>query len=154
MARNCSSCAHANPDGVERCVECGTLLDAPDSPSSLEAELKPLVQAGRLIEAIKLHRERTGAGLKESKDAIDALAAGGRLPPPPAPLPGQGDPEQELLALLREGRRIEAVKRYRERTGAGLKESMDAVARLGAREGIKVPAKGCLALVAGLFLFR
>jgi ribosomal protein L7/L12 len=31
--------------------------------------------AGRKIEAIKLHREATGCGLKDSKDCIDALEA-------------------------------------------------------------------------------
>ena len=31
--------------------------------------------AGRKIEAIKIHREATGFGLKESKDFIDALEA-------------------------------------------------------------------------------
>lgn len=33
------------------------------------------IRAGNLINAIKLYRERTGLGLKESKDAVDAMAA-------------------------------------------------------------------------------
>lgn len=33
------------------------------------------IYAGRKIEAIKLHREATGQGLKESKDFIEALTA-------------------------------------------------------------------------------
>ncbi|MEU8516462.1 hypothetical protein AB0C76_33495 [Kitasatospora sp. NPDC048722] len=33
------------------------------------------VQRGKLINAIKVYRERTGAGLAESKKAIDVLAA-------------------------------------------------------------------------------
>ena len=32
-----------------------------------------LVRAGKKIEAVKAHHEETGLGLKESKDAIDAL---------------------------------------------------------------------------------
>ena len=32
-----------------------------------------LVRAGKQIEAVKVHREETGLGLKESKDAIDEL---------------------------------------------------------------------------------
>lgn len=33
------------------------------------------IRAGRLIEAIKLHREATGMGLKESKEAVEARRA-------------------------------------------------------------------------------
>ncbi len=35
--------------------------------------LRDLIFRGRKIEAIKLHRELTGLGLKESKDAVDEL---------------------------------------------------------------------------------
>jgi hypothetical protein len=38
--------------------------------------------AGRKIEAIKIHREVTGAGLRESKDFIDALEAQLRIESP------------------------------------------------------------------------
>ena len=34
-------------------------------------ECRRLVAEGKVIEAIKVYRERTGAGLKEAKDAID-----------------------------------------------------------------------------------
>lgn len=36
-------------------------------------EVERLVRANQLIQAIKLYRENTGMGLKESKDAVDAL---------------------------------------------------------------------------------
>ena len=36
-------------------------------------EVETLIREGKLIEAIKLHRQRTCAGLKEAKDAVDAL---------------------------------------------------------------------------------
>lgn len=45
----------------------------------------------------------------------------GSAPPPPAADPAQG--RAELVALLREGRKIMAVKRYRELTGVGLAEA-------------------------------
>jgi ribosomal protein L7/L12 len=32
------------------------------------------LQAGQKINAIKIHRQMTGAGLKESKDFVEALA--------------------------------------------------------------------------------
>ena len=34
-------------------------------------ECRRLVAEGKVIEAIKVYREHTGAGLKEAKDAID-----------------------------------------------------------------------------------
>ncbi|MGV4986231.1 ribosomal protein L7/L12 [Streptomyces sp. NPDC001709] len=37
----------------------------------------------------------------------------------------------EVAALVREGKKIHAIKLYRESTGAGLKEAKDAVDRLG-----------------------
>jgi ribosomal protein L7/L12 len=45
--------------------------------------LSPEVQAmarapGRKIQAIKLHREQTGVGLKEAKDAVEAFIDSGR----------------------------------------------------------------------------
>ncbi len=43
-------------------------------PSPLTSpEIVALVQAGKPIQAIKVYRQMTGAGLKESKDVIDSL---------------------------------------------------------------------------------
>ncbi len=36
-------------------------------------DIKQSIFAGRKIEAIKLYREETGLGLKESKDAVEQL---------------------------------------------------------------------------------
>ena len=86
-------------------------------------------------------RERTGAGLKEAKDAVDAFQRGQA----PAPT-GPGEAlERELVGLLQRGQKIEAIKRYRERTGAGLKKSEDAVDALAARQDLHSrQGTGCL----------
>ncbi len=42
-------------------------------PASASPEIVALVRAGKPIQAIKVYRQMTGAGLKESKDAIDCL---------------------------------------------------------------------------------
>ena len=42
-------------------------------PEDKLAAIKQLLFQGRKIEAIKLHREITGAGLAESKSAVDEL---------------------------------------------------------------------------------
>ncbi|MGW3966643.1 ribosomal protein L7/L12 [Amycolatopsis sp. NPDC005003] len=38
-------------------------------------EVRRLLGVGKKIEAIKVYRERTGAGLKEAKDAVEQLEA-------------------------------------------------------------------------------
>ncbi len=43
-------------------------------PTGQQLELiKQAIFSGRKIEAIKLHREATGAGLKDSKEAVEQL---------------------------------------------------------------------------------
>ena len=50
--------------------------EQPDEPiggltPKVEAEIRAQMRAGRKINAIKLYREATGLGLKESKDAVE-----------------------------------------------------------------------------------
>ncbi|MDO3665446.1 MULTISPECIES: 50S ribosomal protein L7/L12 [Acinetobacter] len=40
-------------------------------PPTIPAEALAMLRAGQLIDAIKITREKTGLGLKESKDLID-----------------------------------------------------------------------------------
>ena len=57
--------AHLGLDpGVDRFAEV--------SAGGLDADIQQLVTDGRKINAIKLYRERTGVGLAEAKDAIEA----------------------------------------------------------------------------------
>jgi len=42
-------------------------------PPDLAAEARALLAAGQKIAAIKLVRDRTGLGLKQAKDAVEAL---------------------------------------------------------------------------------
>jgi large subunit ribosomal protein L7/L12 len=44
----------------------------------LPPEIYELIARGKLIEAIKVYRQVTGAGLKEAKDAVDAIAGRSR----------------------------------------------------------------------------
>jgi len=110
-------------------------------------EIASLVKAGRKIDAVKLYREITGAGLKEAKDAVEMIAAGrmidvsnftfnlGQPSPTASNLAGT---IQEIQQLIRAGNKIEAIKRYREVTGLGLKESKDVIDRLAEGKGIQV----------------
>jgi len=44
-------------------------------PNSLEGQVLALLQGQKKIWAIKVYREQTGVGLKQAKDAVEALAA-------------------------------------------------------------------------------
>jgi ribosomal protein L7/L12 len=90
----CRFCDHENPAGVDRCQKCGAWIEqAVPSEStkqepgdgeeensrlatgSFEGQILGLMKGQKKIEAIKLYRSQTGSGLKEAKDAVEALAA-------------------------------------------------------------------------------
>jgi len=66
----------------------GTLPADDGLPPAQRAELEQLLLAGKKIQAIKRHRELTGSGLKEAKDAVESLEAVLRSA---YPLPFPGD---------------------------------------------------------------
>ncbi|HEY7118255.1 MAG TPA: hypothetical protein VH475_16830 [Tepidisphaeraceae bacterium] len=97
------------------------------------------VRAGRLIQAIKLYRQYTGAGLAQAKRAVEQLAAGQRLDPDaqtPSLAPDLSDEQtQAIIEALAANQKIQAVKLYRQYTGAGLAEAKSAVEQLALDNG-------------------
>lgn len=49
------------------------------APASMDADVLALAQAGEKIQAIKVYRDKHGVGLREAKDAVEAMV------PPPKP---------------------------------------------------------------------
>ena len=112
---------------------------------NLVAEIQALLAAGRKIEAIKRYREATGAGLAAAKETVEAIE---RNEPLPERKSLDSAFENEIVGLLEGGKKIEAIKLYRERTGVGLKEAKDAVEAVATQRGILAPSKsGCLGVV-------
>lgn len=112
-----------------RNVEVVSLKPPPPAAAPLPADASPeqLLRAGKKIEAIKRYREQTGVGLKEAKDAVEAMESGA-----PVALPSKSQllrqvTDSEIEAQIRSGHLIDAIKLYREKTGVGLKEAKDAV---------------------------
>ena len=105
----------------------------PQPGPDLDAQIKLLLAMGNKLEAIKLLRIATGAGLKEAKDAVEALDRGLEAPafdlPVAPPQPGP-DLDAQIKLLLAQGAKLEAIKLFRAATGAGLKEAKDAVERI------------------------
>jgi ribosomal protein L7/L12 len=137
------------------------MSQSPELDENWRQHLAELLRHGHKIEAIKVYREATGAGLAEAKTFVEELERTLRAESLPQ---GKGeviaDLEEDLLEHLREGRKIEAIRRYRQATNAGLKEAKDAVEALAAKRGVVVPrGSGCLGvlalvLVLGAALFR
>jgi ribosomal protein L7/L12 len=94
-----------------------------------EQQLKEMAAKGNKIAAIALYREITGVGLKEAKDAVEAITVGAPANVPTSSQDSAPDPflENRIKRLLAERKKIEAVKAYREAYHCGLKEAKDAV---------------------------
>ncbi|HEV3023299.1 MAG TPA: zinc-ribbon domain-containing protein [Pirellulales bacterium] len=154
----CSACGKKNLPGFAFCQKCGMPLEgdgadpesAHDSPfaptpgaggdaGDLDEQISQLLQQGQKNEAIRLYRERTGAGLAEAKQAVEQMQVDVVF--------AESSLEQQLLNLLREGRKIAAIKAYRERTRCGLKEAKDTIEAVAARHGIEARGAGCASMV-------
>jgi ribosomal protein L7/L12 len=106
--------------------------------------------SGDQLLAIRHYRQATGVGLAEAKSAIEAMASGHRLPgwQQDAGSAGESGGAREVrdlspqgraqvVAALQQGRKIDAIKHYRDDTGAGLEDAKNAVEALARRQ---VPA--------------
>ncbi|MBN1452635.1 MAG: ribosomal protein L7/L12 [Anaerolineales bacterium] len=95
-----------------------------------EGQIRELIAQGQKITAVKLYRELTGVGLKEAKDAVEAIERG---EPVRNVAPLQFDTqnsallEDQIKQLLLKRQKIQAVKIYREAHNCGLKDAKDAV---------------------------
>jgi ribosomal protein L7/L12 len=151
---NCPACgAPLDFDGnsaVVRCKFCGNVSLMPGvlqgriatSAGFLE-EVRRLASSGNLIEAVRKYRSAYGVGLKEAKEAVEALQAG-RLVSPSAP--GARSPEeltkviQAAQDLLAQGKKIEAIKLYRENFDVSLTRATYAIEQIQAGQTLQPEA--------------
>ena len=114
------------------------------SQTAIPLEVTALALQGKKIQAIKRYRElNQRVGLKEAKDIIDQIvinnsylsSASRQKSWDPHPGTGRGAPAvlpPEITALVLQGKKIQAIKRYRElNQGVGLKEAKDIIDQLG-----------------------
>jgi ribosomal protein L7/L12 len=128
----CQSKLYFTAEGVKVSSALSDRVESKAAPSGIDlAHVQQLVLAGKKIEAIKLVREQTGLGLKEAKDAVEAIERGET---PELTLRAtaithgvSGIDLDQINELLLQNKKIEAIKLYREQTGLGLKEAKDAV---------------------------
>ena len=117
----------------------------PPSEPDLELRIRDLLAKRQKMTAVKLYREETGTSLLDAKNAVEAIEGGASMPV--REILVDGEREGELLRLLGAGKKIQAVKLYRELNGGGLKEAKEAVEALGERHGIVGRGGGCLGML-------
>jgi len=110
----------------------------------IKNKLTVLIQQDRQIEAIKLIRDTYNLGLKESKDYVDSFDPNQRVfsTPEDTISSAAGNLEEsrlikdekfainELIALVQQGKKLEAIKIYKDATGRSLQQSKDYVDQL------------------------
>jgi ribosomal protein L7/L12 len=139
----CSSCRKAIVLGSRVCPYCGANVhNQPGDGGDFETGVRELLARGAKMEAIKLYRERTGSTLVVAKRAVEAMEAE-QAAQNLASVTGEGW-QAEIVELLRAGKKLDAIKRYKERTGASLMDSKEAVESIAARQGIASSKSGCL----------
>lgn len=139
-------------------------MPQPD-PLNNSDEVKRKVLAGDKIGAIKLYRELTGVGLAEAKSAVEQMLTQLRgfesaeiaLPKSSSDtaLPTSNAAINEAIFA---GKKIVAIKLYREQTKAGLAEAKRAVEEIEKQLRSSAPglfskpvSKGCFAAICFLF---
>jgi ribosomal protein L7/L12 len=125
-------------------------MDSIQPGNDWKQQVRTLLDGGQKIMAIKLYWEHTGAGLKEAKDAVEAIERG---EPFQDPKESDDSLQQTLVSLFQQGGKVDAIKVFREVTGSGLKESKDAIESLAARHGHSGSQRtGCLGLIVLLLM--
>lgn len=86
-----------------------------------------LIKSGKKLEAVKIYCTENKCGLKEAKEYIDNLEENNKA------VITVNMNDNELIQLLKIGKKIQAIKLYRDGSNCSLKEAKDYVERL---EGI------------------
>jgi ribosomal protein L7/L12 len=127
----CKSQVYLSSDGVKAESQLNDLLAQPPVARGVDFDhVRQLVNDGKKVDAVKYVREQTDLSLSEAKAAVEAIARGEtpNLPQHAAAAHGvSGVDLDEINELLVQGKKIEAIKLYREQTGVGLKEAKDAI---------------------------
>ncbi|MFC7481120.1 hypothetical protein ACFQX7_15270 [Luedemannella flava] len=100
-------------------------------PATMEERIADLLRHGRKIEAIKVYREATSANLADAKRAVERFETGNPLShdplPPVTPSVLDDAAWRQLRDLTSRGQKIQAIKLYRDLTGANLRDAKNAI---------------------------
>ncbi len=164
---SCSNCGATIDTSDRTCPYCSTAIQTPDealpptvridrdlfsgnmhvnaADSENFREVRELVAQGNKIEAIKVYREITGVGLKEAKDAVEALERGQPVivPADATIVSGAGmtvaalrnfqssaEAMDAVKKEIRNGNKLKAIQLHREYFGTSLADSKTAVEQM------------------------
>ena len=141
----CSACCgKSRKDG--QCKQC-SFYQSPRSECKFNKlliednkKIKSLLAQGKIVQAVRLVVERTGWGLKKSKDYVDALEKSslpgdvrmGKFSNEPDKL--VADKARQLVVL---NKKIEAIQLVHHNTEMGLKEAKDYIDRLALEHSLQ-----------------
>ena len=143
----CRFCDQTVHPGADKCPSCGAPIDQPgvNTPDDLDQQVQRLLEQGKKLEAVKLYMNRTGVSLKEAKDVVESMPRAQNLAERPEVA---GNMEAEILQLMGNSQKIQAIRLYREHTGARLVDAKKAVEDLAQRHGVVSQGGGCLSVLA------
>ena len=98
----------------------------------MNKQIEELVAEGNLLGAIKLYRTEYGVSLLEAKKAVEDMRDAREVTTPTPITIDTQTLDTQIEELLRNNRKIEAIKLYREQTGLGLAPSKQAIEDLEA----------------------
>lgn len=178
---NCRKCGGPLQTGWRACPHCGMALEQP-VPASPPVDLMPplsedaatevryWLDQGKKINAIKVYRERTGIGLKEANDIVEALQLNRdlnpqvvRAAPPLADLvcPSCGGKHFESLsAIVKKGTRTSNTTSHGSAVGFGKhttrarssSRSSQTTSQTKLAETLAEPGPGCLGPFVGVLI--
>jgi ribosomal protein L7/L12 len=90
---------------------------------TMDAGIRDMIQEGRIDEAIEVYQKFAGVDEYTAMDAVAEIEHELRQ----GESAEVGDIDDRIRNLVDDGKKIEAIKLYREMTGVGLKEAKDAV---------------------------
>lgn len=91
-------------------------------------KIHQLLHDKQILQAIVVYREATGGSLAEAREAVEGMARN-EYAKPPSGVRSFDDPvlESKIRSLLSKGKKIEAIKIYREEYRTSLNEAKNAV---------------------------
>ena len=96
-----------------------------------DAELLAMLQGGHFIAAIKRYRDTHGVGLEEAKEALTAWRSRSQRHEQVADavsnVASTAATDPQIVAAIRKGAIIEAIKLYRAKTGVSLQDAKEAI---------------------------
>jgi len=115
-------------------------------------QIRSKLAAGRKLVAVKMYKDWTGSSLVDAKNSVERLQAGNQMGVAEFGNELESDQLDKILDAIEQGRKLNAVKLYKESAGASLMDAKEFIERLMKELEIEDPgsvpgAQGCASMV-------